>query len=166
MRQVIFIGLTGMLFVVLQTTNIGFLVPAGYKPDLVLILVLWTALRADVPTGMGFAFLGGTVVDLLSGSPTGLFALIYCVIFVACWSLNSTFEIDRPTGRIVTASGATLLAAGAVLLTRRLAGPVGIGAQTFHMIIARSIIAGIVCLVAIPLLDRMWMGYTKWIGAR
>ena len=115
---------------------------------------------------MSFAFIAGILVDILSGAPTGLFALIYCVSYVMCDVADSTFEIDRPVGRALTTFGVTVLAGGTVLLTRWLTGPAGAGMHTMAWIFAKSLITGLTSLVLFPVLDRSWAGCSKLVGVR
>ncbi len=162
----LFILLVYIVAVIVQTSSVGFVMPVGYKPDIMLILVVWASLRLTVVAGIAFAFVAGIVVDLLSGSPTGLFALVYCLTFVASSSANSTFEINRPMGRASVVLAATLVSGAAVVLTRWLAGPVSVGIQTLLLILSKSVITALTSFVVFPLLDRSWDGYGKLVGER
>lgn len=161
-----FLFLAGTICLLIQTASVGFLMPVQYKPDLFMILVVWASLRMTIGTGMAFAFVAGLTVDLLSGAPTGLFALIYCISFVACDTVNATFAVDRPAGRAVTVFAATGLSGAAVLLARWLAGPVEADMHTLLWIVAKSIVTGLTSVAVFPILDRSWTGYTHLVGAR
>ncbi len=101
MKDVLFFGMVTVLALWLQTTSLCFLMPSEYKPDLFLILVYWTSLRLPFAFGVALCFGGGILVDLLSGSPVGLFALLYCMVLVSCGYLNTVFEMDTPATRAV-----------------------------------------------------------------
>jgi rod shape-determining protein MreD len=155
-----------LVVVVLQNNSLGFVLSAAYKPDLILIVVLWAGLRTNPIPGMFFAFSLGILADLLSGSPTGLFAVIYCVVYVVCGFLNATLDIDRPAVRSAAAFGACLLAAAAVVIMRWLSGPVGFGKEAAQWVFAKSLITGLACLIVFPVVDRFWMGYCRIVGVR
>jgi rod shape-determining protein MreD len=164
LRTVLFLVAIGMAALVLQTTSWGFLVPAAYKPDLILILVLWVSLRMTFAIGAGFAFAVGLAIDVLSGSPTGLFALIYCLLFVTCGYLHSTFRIDVLSGKAVTVFGATLAAGGIVFLVRWLSGPFELGWSVSQWVLLKSLVAAMASLVVFPVVDRMWAGFSRLVG--
>ncbi len=156
-----FILLFGMAALVLQVTSWAFLIPGAYKPDLIMILVLWASLRMSFVIGVGFAYTGGMAVDLLSGSPVGLFAIIYCLLFVVCDYLNSNFRMDDLQGRAVTVFGSTLIAAFIVLCVRRLAGPVEVGRHLCQWVVLKSMIAATASLPIFALVDRAWTAYSR-----
>lgn len=166
MRDAIFLIAVCLIVTLLQVTSLGFLVPMAYKPDLMLVCVIWASLRARLEVGMAFAFCSGILIDFLSGSPTGLFALIYSVSFVVCGFLNTTFAVDRPVGRMVAASIATVIAGAAVLFLRWISGPVDVGSYVVAWIAAKSAATGLACLVAFPVMDSMRAGYSRLIGAQ
>lgn len=165
MRDGVFLAMTILMVSVLQVTSLGFLVPMAYKPDLMLVTVIWASLRVRLEAGMGFAFCSGLVMDFLSGSPAGLFALIYSVSFVVCGFLNATFVIDRPAGRMLAAWMATMVAGVAVIVIGWISGPIEVGIPTVVQIVAKSTTTGLACLVVFPVLDKMRTGYSRLIGA-
>jgi len=164
LRNVLFLVVIGMAAFVLQTTSWGFLVPAAYKPDLALILVLWVSLRMTFAIGAGFAFAVGLATDMLSGSPTGLFALIYCVLFATCGFLHSTFRIDALSGKAVTVFGSTLAAGGIVFFVRWLSGPFELGWSVSQWVLLKSVFAAMASLVVFPVVDRVWAGFSRLVG--
>ncbi len=166
MKAFLFIALGGILTIIVQTSAVGLIVPAAYKPDIMLILVVWVSLRPAMVAGIAFAFVGGILVDLFSGSPTGLFALVYCLIFVASSSANSALEINRPIGRVLVIFAAALGSGGAVVLTRRLAGPVDTGIHMVSVILVKALITALTSLIVFPILDRSWARYAKQVGER
>ncbi|MDQ7783220.1 MAG: rod shape-determining protein MreD [Desulfomonilaceae bacterium] len=166
MRVFTFIVLGCLVVVIVQVASIGFVVPAAYKPDIMLILVVWAGIRLEAVPGIVLAFFGGIVVDIFSGSPTGLFALVYCLTFVASGSANSTFDIDTPVGRALVVFVAALLTGVFVVLTRWFAGPLGAGTYAVPAALAKSLITGLTSLAVFPLLDRSWAGYEKLVGER
>ena len=101
---------------------------------------------------------------MLSGSPTGLFALIYCLLFVTCGFLHSTLRIDVLSGKAVTVFGASLAAGGIVFLARWLSGPLELGWSVSQWVLLKSIVAAMASLVVFPVVDRMWAGFSRLVG--
>ena len=165
MRDAGFLAITVLMVSLLQVTSVGFLVPMDYKPDLMLVAVIWASLRVRLEAGMGFAFCSGLVMDFLSGAPTGLFALIYSVSFVACGFLNSTFVIDRAGGRMLAAWMATMIAGIAVMVMNWISGPIELGTANVLPLVAKSTTTGLACLLLFPVLDKMHNGFSRLIGA-
>ena len=84
-RVVIALGLV-VLAVVLQTTVFapGRIQPFGAAPNLVLLVVIGCARFLDPEPALLVGFTGGLLVDLLSSSPLGLWAMVLtAVTFVA-----------------------------------------------------------------------------------
>jgi rod shape-determining protein MreD len=164
LKEIIFLFAVATVALGLQSTSVLFLLSAAYKPDLILILVVWAGLRASYTAGVGFAFVAGLCVDVLSGSPTGLFALIYCLVLVTSGYVDAIIPIDDPVGWMTIVFLATLFSACIVLIMRWLAGPVGLGPYTVAWILLKSLLTGMVGVAVIPCLDRVWAGYARIIG--
>jgi len=150
----------------LQTTSVCFLIPSPFKPDFFLILVYWTSLRLPFAFGVALCFGGGMLVDLLSGSPLGLFALLYCLVLVSCGYLNTVFEMDTPITRAVIILAAALASAGIVLSTRSLLGPLDMGWHSLVQVMEKSLSTSLVSVAIFPAVDRFRVAYLNLIGAR
>ena len=166
MKEILFVLFLGVATLGLQVTSYGFLIPLEYKPDAMLILVIWASQRISFGRGICFSFLAGAAVDILSASPTGLFALIYCLIFVSSGYLHDILRVDNVAARFVLVFGASLFAGGAVLLTRRIGGPVGLGWNVAIWFLWKSLITGAAGVMVLPLIELSWNGYSRLIGAR
>lgn len=164
MRDFLLISVTGLVLLILQTTAVGFMIPARFKPDLVLVLVSWAGLRLALLPGMGFSFGIGILVDLMSGSPVGLFALIYSLVFVVLGYLDATFDIDRPLGQAIAVFGATLFSGMAVLSVSWLSGPLEFTVHSAWEMLLKAFVGGLAAVVMIPALDRIRSGSTKLLG--
>lgn len=164
MRSLLFALLPGAIVVVLQVTSFGFTVSAQYKPDLFLVLVVWSSLRLSFSGGVGFSFFLGIVADILSGSPTGLFALIYCLLFTACGYLNATFHVDTRTGRALMVFLGMLAAGSIVLVARWIGGPLGFGWQTVQWFVVKSLVTTLAGVVVFSLIDGAWRHYSRLVG--
>jgi rod shape-determining protein MreD len=165
-KEILFVLLMGVAILGLQVTSYGFLIPLEYKPDVMLILVIWASQRFSFGTGICFSFLAGAAVDILSASPTGLFALVYCLIFVSSGYLHDILRVDNIAARFVLVFGASLVTGAAVLVTRRVGGPVGFGWNTAGWFLFKSLITGVTAVVVFPLIEWSWNGYSRLIGAR
>jgi rod shape-determining protein MreD len=165
-KEILFALLMGVAILCLQVTSYGFLIPLEYKPDVMLILVIWASQRLSFGRGICLSFLAGAAVDILSGSPIGLFALVYCLIFVASGYLHDILRVDNIAARFVLVFGASMLAGAVVLLTRRVGGPVGFGWNAAEWFLLKSVITGVSAVVVFPLIEWSWNGYSRLIGAR
>jgi rod shape-determining protein MreD len=165
-KEIFFLSIAGVLVLSLETTSLVFLASGTYKPDLFLVLVIWGSLRLPFIAGVGLAFVGGMCVDLLSGSPAGLFAVTYCSIFVVCGYLNTVFQIDTLGGRAVTTFGAAMASAGIVFLARALTGPADLGWNTLEWVLLKSSFTSLSSLVLFPSMDQARMVYSKLVGMR
>ncbi|MFC1834545.1 rod shape-determining protein MreD [Thermodesulfobacteriota bacterium] len=166
MSDLLFVAGVGIPLLWIQTTSLGFLISTSYKPDLMLILVIWAALRLTLVRGLGVGLVTGIIVDLLSGAPVGLFALTYCLILVSCNYLDAMFHIDGPVGRASLVLGAMIVTGAAVLLLRWLHGPVGVGWDSLGWIALKSMITAIASVLCFPLLERAYLRYERLVGAR
>lgn len=164
MTDVLFMLIVGISALVLQTTSLAFLVPVGYKPDIILILVAWSSLRMPFAVTAGFAFFAGILIDLLSGSPMGLFSIIYCVIFLMYGYCQATLQLEGAVAQGLAIFCLTLIAGGVVVLVRLLAGPVGFGWNAALWILMKSLFTGLASTLILPLLDRLRKGYTRLVG--
>ncbi len=166
MKDVFFFGMVTVLALWLQTTSLCFLVPSEYKPDLFLILVYWASVRLPFAFGVALCFGGGLMVDFLSGSPVGLFALLYCMVLVSCGYLNSVFEMDTPVTRAVIILVAALASAGIVSLMRALVASTDVGWNSIVWVLLKLLSTSVVSLVVFSGLDRFQAAYSNLIGAR
>jgi len=164
--DVLFAILTGIVTLGLQTTSMAFLVPPAYKPDLMLVLVVWTGQRLPFVTGVLFAFVTGVAVDTLSGSPPGLFGLAYALVYVACGYLGGVVRIEGYVGRAMLVLVAAVWTGIAVLVARLFRGPVGFGWHVAGWLIAKALITTGAALVFFPFVDWAWLGYSRLTGDR
>ncbi len=165
MTDILFMLLVGIAALILQTTSLAFLVPAAYKPDVILILVGWASLRMPFSVAAGFAFVAGILVDLLSGSPIGLFAIIYCLVFLSYGYSHATFHLEGLAAQAVLIFILTLASGGVVLFMRFLGGPVGFGWNAAQWFLLKSLFTGLASVLVFPLVDRLRAGYTRLVGA-
>ena len=106
------------------------------------------------------------MVDLLSGSPMGLFALLYCMVFVSCGYLNTVFEIDTPMTRAVIILVAALASFGVVLFMRAVVNATDFGLYSVLWILVRALGTSVASLAVFPVLDLSRTAYMSLIGTR
>jgi rod shape-determining protein MreD len=104
---------------VLQTTLFGRLTIAGVAPDVVLIAVLFFAVRSRSEPAILFAFLAGLVFDALSVTALGLRAGIYsAVAFLAIRTIermdSSPFSVAAWMGLMTLAGVVLFLLVGTI----------------------------------------------------
>jgi rod shape-determining protein MreD len=156
--------LIGIAALVIQTTSLAFLIPLAYKPDLILILVAWASLRMSFSVAAVFAFSAGILVDLLSGSPMGLFAIIYCLIFLAYGYCHATLHLESLAAQAVVILFFTLASGALVLFMRLLGGPVEFGWTAASCFLFKSLFTGLAAVLVLPLVDRLRAGYARLVG--
>lgn len=166
MKEAFFLAVAGLLIATGQVTSFAFAAPAIYKPDLMVVMVVWVSVRMSFTAGIIFSFAAGMLMDLLSGSPTGLYAVLYTMIFVLCGYLNATFHVDGPLGRSALSAAAVIFVGVVALLTRRSAGPFEVGPNIVGSIVLKAACTGAAGALLFPLVDRSWGGYLRLLGAR
>lgn len=167
MNEVIFMLLIGLISLVLQTTSLGFLLPPDYKPDLFLILVVWASLRLSFVVGILFSFIAGMLIDVMSGSPIGLFSLLYCSIFVFSGYSNETVHLDVPSGRGITVLTAGFFIAIMVLLSRWVeASYLDLTGPVLWWIFLKIVITALAAVPLFSVLDAFWAGFERIVGIR
>jgi rod shape-determining protein MreD len=81
MLRYLVMGLTAYVLVVLQSTILSEIFPDWIKPDLMLILITYWGITFPFLPGSLLAFWAGLLMDCLSGSPFGLFLVVYLGIY-------------------------------------------------------------------------------------
>jgi rod shape-determining protein MreD len=165
-REALFLAILGGIILVLQTTSLAFLAPGDCKPDLMLVAVGWAGLRATYSVGVTFAFVAGLAVDVMSGSPLGLFGLIYCLVFCGYAYVHAVFPLDDYVGWATTIFGAALISAVVVLSARWLHGPMGFGWHAAAWVLLKSLSTAVLSLVMFPCMDGLWAGVSRFAGVR
>jgi cell shape-determining protein MreD len=166
LRDLFFLIAGGFILAVIQTTSLGFSLSPAYKPDLLLAFIAWASRRVAFPLGIVFAFALGMLVDLTSGSIPGLFAILYCLMFVMGTYLDATLQVE---GYLLwaafIASGSA--ASGFVAVSGRLiSGGAGNSFDVLSWIVLKSLGTGVAAVILLRLLDGLWAGYMRFVGVR
>ncbi len=166
MRDLIFLTIFSLPTLIVQTTILPLVLNSQYKPDLFLILVFWAAVRIAFVSAAVFAFMAGLLMDVFSGSPPGLFAMLYALIFLSCAYLHSVFEMDSHALNAVTIFCATFITGIIVLTVNWLRIPVEFGSNLFQWPFLKSLTTALFGIMLFPALDWFWNSYSKLIPAR
>lgn len=120
------VGMVALVLVttaIVQTSLLPTLSLSGFRPDLLLLLVIAFALRDGLLTGLRVAFTAGVLVDLLlNESPVGLTALVYVGIAYAVGVARPYLAPDSLSAPMMLSVAGTLVGvAGYGLLSAVLA---------------------------------------------
>ncbi len=108
--------LLGVAIIVLQTTVFHLLPDWLGGPDLMFLLVVFLAHRADFIRGPLLLFLLGMVMDVASGMLLGVYPLIYLILFASLKGLARHVALNDTVFRIPLAVLAYLLVSGGLFV--------------------------------------------------
>jgi len=97
-----------LLSVVLQVAVLPVYVIDSFKPDLLLIIVVFLGLHGSFDTGTPLAWLLGLIKDSFSGLYLGLNAFSFLLIFFAIKSTSDRLYADRPGLFVLAVCSASL----------------------------------------------------------
>jgi rod shape-determining protein MreD len=97
-----------ILAVVLQTSVLPVHVAGPFKPDLLLVAMVYLALRSPVAQGALMAWILGLVKDVFSGLYLGLNAFSFLIIFLVIKSISDLLYAESGELFVVTVSAASL----------------------------------------------------------
>ncbi len=86
--QVLFYSFFILLFLLLQTTVIGYAAIYGVMPNILLVFVIVTALIRGNVEGGTVGFFTGLAIDMMFGSMLGFYALLGLYLGIAAGSVN------------------------------------------------------------------------------
>lgn len=95
MTKAIYIILAFVFFIILQTTVFSRLALFGAKPDLVLILVIFLALKKGSFLGETYGFIGGLLEDSVAFGLLGIQAMVKTLVGFGVGLLKNKFEEDN-----------------------------------------------------------------------
>jgi rod shape-determining protein MreD len=90
----------GIVWLLLETTLVGFLPPWLPPPDVVLIIVIIFSFQYPLPLGGGLSFLFGLMQDVLSGGVIGLNAFSKVVVFSSSRWIRKRFYFSQALSKI------------------------------------------------------------------
>ncbi len=104
-----------------------------FQPDLVLIAVIWCALRRTLTEGGILVLIFASIVETHSSSPTGFFLCIYMAIFLGIRAFSRFFVISQFASLLVVTITSAI--AWKILVLVVLATLDHAGAQFYHFTI-------------------------------
>lgn len=110
-----------LLFLVSQTTLLPALLPYYFKPELLLLLVVYLCLTEGLIRGAILAWGVGLLLDSCGGSLLGLHAAIYLSIFIIGRSSVQALNTESPLLILFMVFCASLLQSGLLILLGTLA---------------------------------------------
>ena len=113
-NTVVIFGL--VLAVVLQASVLPVHLAAPFKPDLLLVAMVYLALRSPVASGAPLAWALGLIKDVFSGLYLGLNAFTFLIVFLVIKSISDLLYAESGELFVVTVSAATLACVTANLL--------------------------------------------------
>ncbi|NIQ95783.1 MAG: rod shape-determining protein MreD [Desulfuromonadales bacterium] len=151
--------LLGLLFMLLQTTIIPWVVPALFKPDLLLILVIYIGLGEPLLRGAALTYLLGMLHDVFAGSYLGLYGLVFLVLFLAARGAMRWFDTENSPLLLAMVFFGTLLKGGLVIFVLGLFADAG---QVWPLVLKNlptqafaSLVAAMLILSGLSRLQRM-----------
>lgn len=140
----------------MQATIVHYAAIRGAEPSVVLVVVVWLAMRSGVRRAALFGFLAGLGEDVLSFDGALTWTLATTPVAVAA-SLPTRrfFEDSAPLFAIVTAA-ATLLRALLYWSAKSLEGyPSGVATLHFHKALEQALLNALLAIVAVAVARRI-----------
>ena len=107
--------LLGYVFMLLQAGLLPHLIPFGFTPDLLLILIVYLGLNEDYLRGSFLAYLLGCLQDVFSGSSLGLYGMALLATFLTVRGVVGRFNTENSLLLLFMVGCGTFLE-GAVLI--------------------------------------------------
>ena len=105
-----------VLAVVIETSVLPIHFATSFKPDLLLIAMVYLALRGSIESGVFLAWILGLIKDVFSGLYLGLNAFSFLLIFLVIKSISDLLYAESSELFVVTVSAATLACVAADLI--------------------------------------------------
>jgi rod shape-determining protein MreD len=105
-----------VLAVVVEAAVLPIHIANSFKPDLLLIALVYLALRGSIETGVFLAWLLGIIKDVFSGLYLGLNAFTFLLIFLVIKSISDLLYAESSELFVVTVTAASLACMSADLI--------------------------------------------------
>lgn len=112
-RTLVYFALAGIA-VVMQTALLPVLLRGDYKPDLILLLVVYLGLHADLWRGGLAVYLMGWLFDGVGGAFPGLFGFVLLAIFLAVRGIVTRVNTESSVLLLLLVMAGTVLQAAVV----------------------------------------------------
>ncbi len=165
MNQIFFLIVAGTLAFAIQSSVIFQLAPPEFRPDLSLIVLAWACSNSRFLIGVSFSFISGLCLDVMSGSPLGLMALLYLLTYISFGYLDSYFEVTGVARNYISIFLASCMIFTAMLVFRALATDIEFALYNVYWIIVKSLSTATFSWVTLKAMNIMWKEYSKVVGA-
>ena len=109
-------ALFGLLGLLIQTSVFPRIFPFQFKPDLILILIVYLGISEKYGSGGLFAFSIGLLYDVFAGSSFGMHGMIFLLIFFSVRSTIDFFNAENPFLLLFLVACGSLLQAGLLVI--------------------------------------------------
>ncbi len=100
---------TGVFFALLQSSVLPLFLPPDWRPNLILILVLYLGLSENLSRALIAGLLLGAIQDSFCGPSLGLYVSVYLVIVLVTRVISEQLNIESPPLLLLLIAGGTLL---------------------------------------------------------
>jgi rod shape-determining protein MreD len=107
-RAALLLSFLVLMALVIQISLIPIFVLPPFKPDLLLVIMVFLALRASFEAGVPLAWLLGMLDDISSGLYLGLNAATFLISFLVIKSVSDRLYSDSAILFVLTVAGVTL----------------------------------------------------------
>lgn len=107
-RAVLMLFCLVLLSIVIQVSLLPVFILTPFKPDLLLVIMVFLALRMSFGTGAPLAWLLGMLNDICSGLYLGLNGVTFLISFLVIKSVSERLYADSAILFVLTVAGVTL----------------------------------------------------------
>jgi len=150
-RLLIYFG-CGLVFLLIQSTLIPWLLPPYMRPDLLLILLIYLGLNENFRSGALLAYLLGCLLDVFAGHYLGLYGFVFLSIFFLTRMAVRWFNTESSMLLLTMVFWGTLVEGGLVMFALGLFAEAGniwsmVLTYLFPCAIASSLVAELILLL-------------------
>jgi rod shape-determining protein MreD len=134
--------------IVIQVSLLPVFIRPSFKPDLLLVIMVYIALRGSFKAGAPVAWLLGMLNDIFSGLHLGLNAATFLISFLVIKSVSDRLYADSALLFVLTVAGVTLAGFTLnLLLTFLFTATPGIAYSMFSDIVPRLLVNAFIASV-------------------
>lgn len=119
--RISFYALFGLFGLLIQTSIFPRVFPSQYKPDLVLMLIVYLGISERYGSGGLFSFGVGLLYDVFAGTAFGMHGMIFLLVFFSVRSTIDYFNAENPFLILFLVACGTAVQAGLLILLGTLA---------------------------------------------
>lgn len=161
-RLVVYFSL-GFVFLLMQTTVLPALLPLHFKPDLLLILVVYLGLNEGYVRGGSLAYVFGCLQDVFAAGYPGLYGLALLGVFLAVRGMVARLNTESSVLLLLLVGVGTLLQSALLLFALGFFADAG----ALWLIILKGLLPQIMLnLLAAFLLIRITLGLQRRFAPR